>query len=167
MMCMLLVFFYGDSKPTNIHDYLQNIITELHDMKNGFKFLERTYFVKIHCFICDAPARQFLKGIISHNGHSGCERCTQYGRYLNCMTFPECNATLRTDDDFVRETDSDHHKSVSPLTALNIGMITKFVLDPMHLLYLGVMRKLVYLWLKGPLNVRIGSARKKSYFNKT
>ena len=156
----VICVFYGDCKPTNIHDYLKNLITDLQEMQNGYKFLERTYFLKVSCFICEAPARLFLKCIISHNGHSGCECCTQYGRYLNCMTFPENNAALRTDEDFVRQTDSDYHKSVSPFTALNIGMVTQFVLDPVHLLYLGVMRKLLYLWLKGPLSVRIGSNRK-------
>lgn len=30
------------------------------------------------------------------------------------MTFPEIEATLRTDDDFVRQSDCGHHKSVSP-----------------------------------------------------
>lgn len=152
--------FSGDYKPTNIHEYLKKFIADVQEVKNGYIFLGRTYFLKIHCFICDAPARQFLKCIVSHNAYSGCERCTQQGKYLNSVTFPEINATLRTDDDFIREKDSDHHKSVSPLTLLNIGMVTQFVLDPMHLLYLGVMRKLLHLWLKGPLNIRIGSTCK-------
>lgn len=157
-VCVVGVF-YGDCKPSNVHEYLKNFIADLQELKEGYKFHEKIYYVKIYFFVCDAPARQFLKCIIGHNGYSGCERCTQNGSYMNCMTYPDINATLRTDDDFVRQTDSDHHRSVSPLTAY-FGMVTQFVLDPMHLLYLGVMRKLVYLWLKGPLNVRIGSARK-------
>jgi hypothetical protein len=32
-------------------------------------------------FICDAPCRSNLKGIISHAGHSSCERCTIKGGY--------------------------------------------------------------------------------------
>lgn len=53
--------------------------------------------------------------------------------------------------------DNGHLRSESPFLALNFGLITKFVLDPMHLLYLGIMRKLLNLWLKGPLPTRIDS----------
>lgn len=122
-------------------------------IKNGYIFQDKKYF-KIYCFICDAPARQFLKSFVSHNSYSGCECCTQHGEYLKSKTFPLIEATLRNDD-------CDHHRSVSPLTVLKIGIVTQFVLDPMHLLYLGVMRKLLYLWLKGPLNGCIGSTCKK------
>jgi len=32
-------------------------------------------------YVCDAPARASLKCIISHMGHSACERCTDVGMY--------------------------------------------------------------------------------------
>lgn len=59
--------FSGDYKPTNIHEYLKKFIADVQEVKNGYILLGRTYFLKIHCFICDAPARQFLKCIVSHN----------------------------------------------------------------------------------------------------
>lgn len=77
------------------------------------------------------------------------------------MTFPKHNAPLRTDVELLTVTDTSHQKAISPLSALRIGMVTQFVLDPMHLLYLGVMRKLFDLWLKGPLPVLIGSTSKQ------
>lgn len=153
--------FYGNSKPNGIHGYLKKFIEELEELQNGYEYLGTTYFIKVRCFICDAPARQFLKCIISHNGHSGCERCSQHGKYMQSMTFPEHDASLRTDADLLTVTDTSHQKAISPLSALRIGMVTQFVLDPMHLLYLGVMRKLFNLWLKGPLPVRIGSNSKQ------
>ena len=46
----------------------------------------------------------------------------------------------------------------SPFCELsNIGMISNFPIDYMHLICLGVMRKLLNLWIKGPLHVRIGT----------
>lgn len=56
------------------------------------------------------------------------------------MTFPEKTATLRTDDKFSRQEDEDHHRGNSPLTRINIGMVTMLILDYMHLVCLGVTR---------------------------
>lgn len=51
----------------------------------------------------------------------------------------------------------EHHLGPSPLAQLSVGMITSFPLDYMHLICLGVMRKLLYLWIKGPLTTRLGA----------
>ena len=128
-----------------------------------YRFGKHLIPFKVACFVCDAPARQFLKVITSHNGYSGCERCQQVGEYESgTVIFPELNCSPRSDENFLVQNDSDHHKGVSPLikSTISIGLVSQFVLDPMHLVYLGVMRKLLNLWLKGPLNVRIGSHKK-------
>ena len=105
-------------------------------------------------------ATQFLNAITSNNGYSGCERCQQVGYYESgTITFPELNCVPTTDQDFLLHRDSDHNKGVSPLTKneISMGLVNQFVLDSMHLLYLGVMRKLLNLWVKEVLNVRISS----------
>lgn len=154
--------FLGNSKPNNVKDFLKEFIEEIIQLRDGYEFKSTKYFVSIRCFICDAPARQFLKCIKSHSGYSSCERCQQQGEYNNgTITFPELDAQLRTDTNFASMSDSDHHKGPSPLLQLDVGLVSQFVLDPMHLLYLGVMRKLIHLWLKGPLPTRIGSQSKE------
>ena len=54
-----------------------------------FQYERKTYFVNIKAFVCDAPARQFLKGIKAHNSYFGCERCgvegTWNGRVVLCF----------------------------------------------------------------------------------
>ncbi len=45
---------------------------------------------------------------------------------------------------------AEHHLSVSPLCELKVGLVLGFVLDIRHLLYLGVMRRLLNRWVKGP-----------------
>lgn len=53
--------------------------------------------------------------------------------------------------------DSDHHVDISPLKELNVGFVSQFVLDYMHLVCLGIVRKIIYLWMKGPLSSRISA----------
>ena len=53
-------------------------------------------------------------------------------------------------------TDRHHHISESPLINIPMKMISQVPADYMHLVCLGVMRKLVYLFLKGPLKTRLG-----------
>ena len=53
--------------------------------------------------------------------------------------------------------DEDHHQLRSPLNRLNFGMVSRFVLDNMHLVFLGIVRKNIFLWLYGPLKTRLPS----------
>lgn len=62
------------------------------------------------------------------------------------MTYPELNSPLRTDDSFGRMVNPGHHKSVSPLPKLNIGLVSTFPSDYMHLICLGVTRRLLTAW---------------------
>lgn len=75
------------------------------------------------------------------------------------MTYPNLHASLRTDDDFVRQKDEDHHlpNRQSPLLELNIGLVSKCPLDYMHLTCLGIVRRIVSLWMEGDLYYRLPS----------
>ena len=61
--------------------------------------------------------------------------------------------------------DEGHHRGPSPFRELNIGMVSQFPLDYMHLVCLGVMRRLLWLWRKGPLQGRISSRNLGSISN--
>ena len=77
---------------------------------------------------------------------------------LNKMTFQKSDATLRTDRQFHEQVQPEHHRGTSPLQALyrhNVGLVTKFPLDYMHLVCLGVVRRLCMCWLKCPLATRL------------
>ena len=143
--------FYGKNKPSSIGDYLNDFIEEMRTIQQegGLQFQSMKYDIQISCIICDAPARAMVKCIKAHSGYSGCDQCVQSGVWFaNRMTFPECNASLRTDDDFRLMTDERHHSNVSPLLDLGLNMVTQFPLDPMHQVYLGVMRRLLHFWVK-------------------
>nr|XP_012234623.1 PREDICTED: uncharacterized protein LOC105679273 [Linepithema humile]XP_012234624.1 PREDICTED: uncharacterized protein LOC105679273 [Linepithema humile]XP_012234625.1 PREDICTED: uncharacterized protein LOC105679273 [Linepithema humile]XP_012234626.1 PREDICTED: uncharacterized protein LOC105679273 [Linepithema humile]XP_012234627.1 PREDICTED: uncharacterized protein LOC105679273 [Linepithema humile]XP_012234628.1 PREDICTED: uncharacterized protein LOC105679273 [Linepithema humile] len=47
----------------------------------------------------------------------------------------------------------------SNLEDLNIGMVTQFPLDYMHLVLLGIMKKLLQFWIKGKHNVRMNATQ--------
>ena len=50
--------------------------------------------------------------------------------------------------------DEDQHLGQSPFMSLSVS---NFPLDYMHLICLGVTRKLMYLWIRGPLATRLGT----------
>ena len=52
--------------------------------------------------------------------------------------------------------DPEHHHGTSAFQDIRIGMCTQFPLDYMHLVCLGVMKRLISLWMKGPLHCRQG-----------
>ena len=160
--------FYGLKKPSNVHEYLHDFVTEMKDLQqNGFEHNDFTFQVSIAGFICDTPARAFIKCVKGHAGHGGCDKCTQYGLHDGRMTFPQTNAPLRTDVAFDEMIDDEHHHQRSPLADLGIGMVSCFPLDYMHLVCLGVVRKLINYWLKGPLKkYKIGLTVKASIAEK-
>ncbi|XP_073727161.1 uncharacterized protein [Misgurnus anguillicaudatus] len=149
--------FCGASKPNSLEEYLGDFICEIQELSNGFEFEGINLTVQLTSMVCDAPARAFLKSVKGHTGYHGCERCIQDGVYLeNRMTFPRHDMPLRTNDNFREKIDSDHHLGTSPLERTSLDMVYGFPLDYMHLVCLGVMRRLLLLWLRlGPLTCRL------------
>jgi len=160
-----VAIFHGTSKPMSVDEFLKDFVEEMCLLtEKGFHFVDRRYDIRVKGFSCDAPARAFIKCIKSHTGYYGCEKCTQKGKYLDGkVTFPECNALKRSDDSFMKQTQEEHHKAVSPLTRLPIGLVQGFPLDYMHLICLGVVKKLIGYWLRGDLSVRVSAMQVRSW----
>jgi len=151
--------FCGKEKPGSASEFLSDFVEEACMLvKHGLTFEQKNRKVIIHSFVCDAPARAYVKGIKSPSGYSSCEKCTVHGEYYGKVIFPVANCPLRTDEAFDAMTDEDHHISPCPLKPLPIGYVTQFGLDYMHLACLGVMRRLILYWKgpNGPLHVRLG-----------
>lgn len=154
---LLIALFCGETKPTSLQDYLGALVQELTMLREGFVIGLKTLFLKVSSVICDAPARAFIKQVKGHSGYAGCDKCLQPGVYASHrMTFPEVSAPDRTDESFARGTDEEHHIAVSPRLETGIGMVSQFPHDYMHLVCLGVMRRLLDLWFgsSGPLRCR-------------
>ncbi|RXN03277.1 hypothetical protein ROHU_013557 [Labeo rohita] len=152
--------FCGTSKPACLLEYLEDFVAEVVELEKGFSFQGITMRLQLCSMVCDAPARAFLKNVKGHTGYSGCEKCMQEGEYVNNrVVFPQTDARLRTDKDFKEMADEGHHLGSSPLVDTSLGMVSGFPLDYMHLVCLGVMRRLLYLWLKGPLASRLSGSQ--------
>ncbi|XP_043241159.1 uncharacterized protein LOC122391391 isoform X2 [Amphibalanus amphitrite] len=149
--------FGGTEKPASLTEFLADFVEEMKVLEaSGIQVSSRNFKVLLTSVVCDAPARAFLKCVKGHSGYHSCERCDQAGRHIqNRMTFPDMGANVRNDHLFKQMQDEDHHTGISPLSVLNVGMVSCFPLDYMHLVCLGVMRKLVALWLQGPLLCRL------------
>lgn len=155
----LIGAFCGSSKPGSIDEFCEDFISEALELCDmGFWLHGVKYRAQIACFICDAPARSFIKQTKSHTGYYGCERCIQKGEYTESrVIFPKTDSEKREDEAFARQEYTHHQVGKSPLTGLNVGLVSGCILDYMHLVCLGVVRRIIFFWLKGSLKTRLSS----------
>lgn len=149
--------YHGFQKPKCCNTFLKYFKDDcLEIFRTGIVQYSKKITVKLNAFICDAPARSFIKGTRGHNAYFGCGNCIQEGDYIeNRVTYPEINAIVRSEESFKLKQQEEHHKMTSNLEDLNIGMVTQFPLDYMHLVLLGIMKRLLQFWIKGKHNVRM------------
>lgn len=163
--------FWGKSKPTDSNEFLYDFIVEAKILlTDGLKINQinnQSIPVSIFAICCDAPAKSFLTKTKGHTGLASCSKCTQEGVYLcnrTCFPYKDHLSSLRTHNTFVLRTHEDYHitnVNTILLDLPNFNIVEKFSLDYMHLTCLGVMRKLILLWMKGPLSVRLPSSKIK------
>ena len=144
----LVGLFCGKGKPASSHEFMQQFVSECLTLGGRICIGGIHCHFQIECFSCDTPARAYLKHCKGHGGYSSCERCEVRGVPVNGkIKFVERSCVKRTDQSFRQaRDDSHHHDSVSPLLPLPIDMILDFPLDYMHLVLLGVVRKLMCMW---------------------
>jgi len=158
--------YWGKEKPQCSNLYLRSMVDELKSLSlNGFKTEYGIKFVVLDTICCDLPARSFITRTKNFNGYYSCSRCVIEGDRVNNTTcFLGTNYSKRTHTDFLNRIDDEHHvtNDISILTEIpHINMVNSFSLDYMHMGCLGVMKKLILLWLgmikNAPLSVRIQS----------
>jgi hypothetical protein len=117
--------------------------------------------VSFGAFICDSPAKTFILKLKGHSGFSSCTRCIQVGEYyLNRVCYPYCNFSAeRSHESYVNKIYEEHHigNTLSNLIKIpGLDVVNMFPLDYMHLVALGVVKKLILLWIhNGPVQTRI------------
>lgn len=146
--------YHGNEKPKDANCFLKSFVDEAVDLiHNGFIFNGSVYSIKIKAFICDVPAKSFIKYCRGHSGYMSCSKCNVEGVYIqNRVCFPETkNFSLRNDENFRAQLQESHHTGKSILELLpGIDMVRDFPLDYMHLVCLGVVKKMIVnLWLNG------------------
>lgn len=156
--------FYGSTKPKNSNDFLKDFISEILELTHtGIKINNETKVVVIEVICCDAPAKSYVLGVKGHAGFHSCTRCTHEGEYLKhriCFPYTENGNEQRNHEDYISMKNEEHHVTGISCLALipNIDIVSLFSMDYMHLVCLGVMRKLINLWLnKGSTDIRLPS----------
>ena len=141
-----LALFGGVGKP-EIHEYLQHLCDELTQLqKHGIRIGKTRFYVERTIFVCDAPARSFIQCINPHTAYYGCGYCKTKGEYYeNRVIFLETNAASRTDEDYSKFRENNQ-SSESPLIGI-VPLKTSFPPEYMHLVLLGVMKKIMFYTL--------------------
>lgn len=146
--------YSGTSKPDNARTFLSQFLEDISfAYANGITIGDIVYDFSVHSVVCDAVARQLVKCIISHSGYYSCERCEVRGEWHNGVKFTDINSTLRTNLSFRNRSNVLHHSDLedvglSPFCDFNdIDMVRDFPLDYMHLVLLGVVKRLLKIWL--------------------
>lgn len=148
--------YHGFNKPKCFNAFLKPFIVEAKDLMGGYELDGSPVRLVIRCITCDAPACNSCLGTKSYNGHFGCGRCCQEGDCISHrITFPEIQAAKRTNESFREKAQPEHHIFDSPFLDLEIDMVSQFTLDPLHTIYLGVVRKVLGFMLKGDLRSRL------------
>lgn len=81
---MVIAIWSGVGKPNNLTEFLQPFVNDLnHIFQNGIIINDYRIDIIIRCFLCDSPARSFLKGL-----HFSIEILVQIV-YLNVSSFPK------------------------------------------------------------------------------
>ncbi|KAG1713953.1 hypothetical protein GQR58_002021 [Nymphon striatum] len=150
--------YSGNKKPSSSIEYLDEFVKDVKTLEAGFTFEGKQLSLQLSSVICDTPARSFVKNIKSHNGYYGCDKCSQSGLYINHrMTYPDNDSLLWTDESFLSDLAEDHRAPnwTNPFPGITVGFISQFPVDYMHLVCLGVVRRLLNIWLKGKLKTRL------------
>ncbi|KER25019.1 hypothetical protein T265_07416 [Opisthorchis viverrini] len=154
---VFLVGLYGGvRKPEDVCTYLHDVVQELEDLlRLGVVVNDLHHQVVLDAIICDKPARSFVTRMRAHNSYYGCDKCCIKGQYFQTkITFPYGQHVLRTDNSIRRDT----RNSPSPFFTLPIDFVHCFPIDYMHAVCLGVVRRLVSIFVNGDRPVRIGPA---------
>ncbi|XP_067204150.1 uncharacterized protein [Linepithema humile] len=155
--------YYGENKPADSNKFLEAFVNELIPLINvGYEYNGICYKIRLHALVCDTPAKAFILKVKNHTGYDSCTKCLIHGNrieYTNCFPM-EKNQLLLRDDEVFRNFGYSENYQIGETILKNIpyfGAVSNVTLDYMHLVCLGVMRKLIFLWLRGPLNTRLSS----------
>lgn len=160
----LIAFYYGHSKPESARDFLKMFVAEVNVLiHEGIDIESVHYESNIKAFVCDTPARAFVKRCKGHTGFYSCERCDIKGETVVVSDFlgtrrkivkKRCFLSVgeeRTHDSFLNQTQPLHHvtEELSPLLDIDgFDIIKNVILDSMHLLCLGVSKFLVETFIR-------------------
>lgn len=158
--------FHGNKKPSSCNEFLKDFVMEAkHLTSNGIIINNKSYEITVDVICCDSPAKSFVLNVKGHTGYFSCTRCKIEGEFIENRTcFPYNQSDLqpssRTHGEYLDKVDKEYQASldISCLSEIpRFDVVSNFSLDYMHLICLGTVKKLIFLWKKGPYSVRLPS----------
>lgn len=144
----LIACYFGQTKPADANEFLQQFVEDINVLiNNGVTYNETIFPVPIHSIICDAPAKSFITLTKRHTGYFSYPKCKIEGEFIaNRICFPDFDWQKRTDASFYNQSQEEHNLGRSILLNIqNFGAASKIPLDYMHLICIGVVKKLIKL----------------------
>jgi hypothetical protein len=135
------------NKMPQVNLLLEKTVLDIKKLKrDGIVIGNTCHPISVLALVTDAVARAELKCIVNHNSYNSCERCIQKGEYSGGHVILPCvDAPKRTNASFSSKSDIFHHKPgvTSIFEELNVGLVSDVPLDYMHLVCLGITKKLM------------------------
>uniref|UniRef100_A0A453YZC7 Transposase domain-containing protein n=1 Tax=Anopheles gambiae TaxID=7165 RepID=A0A453YZC7_ANOGA len=155
---MPISIYCGATKPASIEQFLRPFVDEVNFLtKNGVVVKNKKFNIKLRAIIADSPARAFIKGVAYFNSLDGCLKCTSKGKHINGRNaYSDTAGPDRTHEGFKNRAYGDHHKLDSPLLDLDEFdiIIQIIVADSLHLIDLGITKRMLMAWKFGMFGVR-------------
>lgn len=154
----LVALYCGKSKPNSVEIFLRDFLDEYKQLsEDGLVVDGKRLKVSILCFVCDSPARSFLKCTKGHRGYYACERCEIKGTWDSHIILDSVEpACKRTDEKFNQGKYVDTHQLwKSPLIEYGISCVQGFPLNYMYLVCLGITRRMLLYLIRGPRKCRL------------
>lgn len=163
--------FEGNGKPSNVFEFFEQFVQEIAEvLREGIVIKGRRLSLTLRCFIADCPARAFCLNHWGHTSSKACSKCKVEGDrcsvagFERTMVFLGVDHVLRTDEEYENLVDDDHHKGGSPLSPL-LPLAKKVPFDPMHLVYLGNVKKIFEANVDGKFGCHRLNRRKLDILN--
>lgn len=167
----LIAAFYGQKKPSDANEFINQFVHELIALcSNGLR--EEQVLISCFALICNAPAKSYILYLRGHTGYNSCSKCTIKGEYISrkdkrngkkkkgTVCFPGIGPFyMKTDEEFSRNAYEEYYTGKETIlkNVPNFGCISSVPLDYRHLILLGVVKKIIRLWIMGPLKIRLGA----------
>lgn len=169
----LVGVYHGFKHPQDSNEFLQEFTDEISDYcKNGFYYKGKKIDVNFSALVCDTPAKKLILKVKGHTGYDSCPSCEIKGQGIRPnhkrkkgkknkkrVCFPGLGPfTPRTDEKFRRHaykgTYQEHGKCIL-CEIPGFGPVSRVPRDYMHLVLLGLVKKLIWLWILGPPGIRL------------
>lgn len=162
--------YFGVGKP-DADEFLKKFVDETIEVYN-FKMNNENIKVTIENVVCDTPAKAYILKLKGHTGYDSCTKCDVHGEYLRPkkqrknskstgrICFPGTGPfKLKTNENFSRDNFDESESDPILKNVPGLGLVSSVPLDYMHLILLGVVKRLITLWTIGPLKTRLSTSQ--------